>query len=210
VFASVHLEQLATPAREDTGMEKKNGSLLGAQEDVVIGEGGSGGCRTSICHSVIEYIQPICLKWGVDIINFQLESTKIADEDYAREYEECSLGLAKAQANRRAVAANNDIMLQQSRAKADALKIEAEGRATATIIEAKAQAEARIIESKARNDAAVAMTDPFGKQLQLNSLQVDFAKGLKAKVLTVSGSSAVGQMSSAPLLTMPLEKLAQD
>ena len=111
----------------------------------MVGDGGSDGCRSEICHQVIEYIAPICTKWGVTVINFQLESTKIADQKYALEYEECSLGLAKAQANRRAMDATNENLLQQARAKATALTIEAEGKATAALIEAKAAAQARLV-----------------------------------------------------------------
>jgi regulator of protease activity HflC (stomatin/prohibitin superfamily) len=204
VFASVHLEQLATPSSANSDQKQERG-LLGKQESVSIGEGGSGGCRTAICHEVIEYVSPICTTWGVRIINFQLESTKIADMAYAREYEECSLGLAKAQANRRAVAAQNDILLQKSQAKSNALQIEAKGRADALIIEARGNAEARIIESKSRNDAAVSMTDPFSKKLQLSSLQVDMAKGLQAKVLSI-GANAVPMLTSIGL--EELEKAA--
>jgi hypothetical protein len=111
----------------------------------MVGDGGSDGCRSEICHQVIEYIAPICTKWGVTVINFQLESTKIADRKYALEYEECSLGLAKAQANRRAMDATNDNLLQQARAKATALTIDSEGKATAALIEAKAAAQARLV-----------------------------------------------------------------
>ena len=204
VFAGVQLEKLASPSQNSPSRpaDVKTNNLLGAQESVSVGEGGSDGCRSAICHQVIEYIAPICAKWGVQVINFQLESTKIADRKYALEYEECSLGLAKAQANRRSVQANNEILLQKAQAKANAQAIEAQGRANAIIIEAKGAAEARCIEAKARNDAAVAMNDEFAKQLQLNGLQVDFAKNLKAQVLTVVPESSVGKMAQVPYMTM--------
>jgi regulator of protease activity HflC (stomatin/prohibitin superfamily) len=202
IFASVHLEQLVTPgsgATASTGSAARG--LLGDQKHVSIGEGGSGGKRTEICHEVVECISPIATLWGVKVINFQLESTKIADQKYARESEECSLGLAKAQANRRAVAAKNDILIQEAKARAEAQRIAAEGTAAALIIDAKGRAQARTIEAKARNDAAQAMTDEFGKALQLNQLQVDFASNLKAQVLTVGQDSVVGRMASVPYLT---------
>lgn len=88
------------------------------------------------------------------VINFQLESTKIADDRYAREYEEASLAMAKAKANLRAVNAQNQIRIQSARANAEAAKIEAEGKKNATVIEAEGEAEARKIEARARNDAA--------------------------------------------------------
>lgn len=119
------------------------------------------------------------------MLNFQLESTKIADTTYAREYEEASLAMAKAKANLRAVEAENTILLQKAKAAADSKIIESEGKGHAIIIEAKSAAQARTIEAEARNEAASLMTNDFGREFALNGMQVDFAGALRANVLTV-------------------------
>lgn len=195
VFASIHLEHLATA--------QSNGqSVLGAQE-VQRGEG-AATTRTQICEDVVKAIAPFVAHWGIQIINFQLESTKIADETYSKEYEEASLALAKAKANRRAVdlqnqicieqaRAQNEIVLQKSKTAAQSATIEAEGKKTARIIAALGEAEAREIEAKARNASAEMMTNEFAKTYALSGLQVDFAKSLKATSLTVLPDSAVGK-----------------
>lgn len=192
VFAGVHLEDISSsgsgsgqPGASD---EQKNSGLLGNSSAHSEGE-----YRTRICDDVIKYITPLTTSWGVKIITFQLESTRIADRKYASEYEEASLALAKAKANRRAVEANNQIMIQQTTAQAESLRIEALGKKTAVLIEAEAQAEARKIDAKARNDAAAMMSDEFAKTYALNGLQVDFAREIKANVLTVTPQSVVGQ-----------------
>jgi len=128
----------------------------------------------------------------VKIINFQLESTTLADKKYAAEYEEASLAMAKAKSNRRAIEATNDIMIQKAKAAATALKIDAEGQKTATLIQAEAKAEARRIEAKGRNDAADMMTNKFAMKYALAGQQVEFAGALKAKVLTVVPGSSIG------------------
>jgi hypothetical protein len=73
----------------------------------------------TVCQKVVNYIRPIVTSWGVKIINFQLESTKLADAKYAQEYEEASLKMAKAKANTRALQFENEILLQKARASAD-------------------------------------------------------------------------------------------
>lgn len=189
VFAGVHLEDISSSG-------SGSGEPGGEQKDGLLGNGSAhaeGEYRTRICDDVIKYITPLTTSWGVKIITFQLESTRIADRKYASEYEEASLALAKAKANRRAVAANNQILLQKTTAQAESLRIEALGKKTAVLIEAEGQAEARKIDAKARNDAAAMMDNEFAKTFALNGLQVDFAKSIKANVLTVTPSSVVGQ-----------------
>jgi len=151
-----------------------------------------GETRLEICADIMRSVRPISDQWGVKIINFQLESTTLADAKYAAEYEEASLAMAKAKSNRRAVEATNDIMIQQAKAAAQALKIEAEGQKTATLIQAEARAESRRIEAKGRNDAAEMMQNTFAKQFALAGQQVEFASALKAKVLTVVPGSSIG------------------
>jgi len=193
VFASLHLEQISQ-ASMDTGViaetkEDEPSAVLG-KEPIASKEGET---RMWICAQVIRFITPITGSWGVKVINFQLESTKIADDAYAREYEEASLAMAKAKANLRAVNAQNQIRIQTARASAEAVKIEAEGKKAAIVIEAEGNAQARKIEAEARNQAAVTMSDPFAKDYAMANLQVDFARNLKAEHLTVVGDTVVGR-----------------
>lgn len=97
-------------------------------------------------------------------MNFQLESTKIADRHYAQEYEQASLGMAKAKANLRAVDAENEILIRQSQARAQSVRIDAEAKKNRLILIAKGEAEARILEANSRNEAAKAMNDDFARE----------------------------------------------
>lgn len=205
VFSTIHLEQITYGSQGDPGAPPAKPGLLGegGVQDAGSVEGQSSNveARTMICSSVIAAIQPYTASWGVKIINFQLESTKIADKKYAEEYEEASLGLAKAKANQRAITAQNEIMLQKANAEAVAGKIKAEGIKASVIITAEGAAEARKIDARARNDAAKMMQDDFAKQFALSGQQVEFAKGLKATSITVLPDSAVGKpMASAFVL----------
>lgn len=219
VFSGVHLEQISTAmaaqggaggSRNKQGDAKDAksaaaaapGGLLGAAGAVAAQSGGAGGEGTSdslagsrslICQQVIDFVTATSKEWGVEIINFQLESLKLADAKYARDYEEASLAMAKAKANLRAVNAENDILLSRSNAQASAAKIDAEGKKQALIIKSQAEAEARKIEADARNKAAMAMNDPFAKQFALSGQQVEFARALKANVLTILPDSAIGK-----------------
>lgn len=199
VFASVHLEQLSTQANVEgfkASDESKEVSLIGDAANspqAAAGIAAEGVTRHAICQRVMDLIHPYADLWGLHIINFQLESTKLADEKYAREYEEASLAFAKAKANQRAVAAENEIKIQKAYAAASAIQIESQGKSDALIIEARAAANARKIEADARNAAGKAMRDEFAKEYAMQGLQVDFARSLQAKVLTVLPDSAVGQ-----------------
>jgi regulator of protease activity HflC (stomatin/prohibitin superfamily) len=211
VFSAIHLEQISSAqshpehvaAREAKGeIDTDAKAVLGGgpvkKKEATEGEGGES--RSVICAHVVEFISPITEKWGVRIINFQLESIKLADASYARDYEQASLAMAKAKANLRAVKAENEIVLNKANAAAQAQRIEAEGRKQATIIQASGEAEARKIEAQARNDAAKSMTDEFAKQYALTGQQVEFARALKASVLTVLPDSAIGR----PFVTSPM------
>jgi len=193
VFSSLHLEQISTAQMTDSKKERKEvTSVLGTQPKAHDEGQQEGETRNEICADIIRTVRPITEQWGVKIINFQLESTTLADKKYAAEYEEASLAMAKAKSNRRAIEATNDIMIQKAKAASTALKIEAEGQKTATLIQAEAKAEARRIEAKGRNDAADMMTNKFAMQYALAGQQVEFAGALKAKVLTVVPGSSIG------------------
>lgn len=120
LFAGIHLEEISA---QNTHAEET--ALLAGQERRV--EGSNRNIRSGICAQVVQDIGPVTASWGVKIHNFQLESTRIADEKYAMEYEEASLAMAKANANRRALATQNDIKIQQAEAASRALQIDAEG-----------------------------------------------------------------------------------
>ena len=202
IFSSVHLEKISASSLQ--GHSVVGGEAVDASAE--------GKERAIICQKVIAAIKPILASWGVSVINFQLESTALADRAYAREYEAASLEMAKAQANLRALAAQNELLLSQSRAKAEAQRLQAEGekaksvaaaeaRAEAVKVEAEAtikvaqsqkeallirvgaEADARVLESKSRNDAGEAMNDAFAQKLALSELQVQFGGALEAKNL---------------------------
>jgi len=218
VFSAIHLEQLssaqshpeAAVAREAKAEGGSNSVLGGGVRRKEIKEGeddATNAQRSVICTHVVEFISPITDAWGVKVLNFQLESIKLADASYAREYEQASLAMAKAKANLRAVKAENEIVLNKANAQAQALRIEAEGRKSAVVIQASGEAEARKIEAQARNEAAKSMTDDFAKQFALAGQQVDFARGLKASVLTILPDSAIGRpFVSSPMFSTPQNK----
>ncbi len=69
---------------------------VGASTQEGVAPGAADGSRSLICQQVIDYVSTTSKEWGVEIINFQLESLRLADAKYAREYEEASLAMAKA------------------------------------------------------------------------------------------------------------------
>jgi len=211
VFSGIHLEQIS--AQQTTAAEEKEASLLGdvqQQGAVPAQHAGASNIRSWICAQVVQDIGPLTAGWGVKIINFQLESTRIADAKYAREYEEASLAMAKAKANRRAVSTQNDILIQQAEAAARAVQIEAEGkkiasikgaeaRAESQLVEAKAGATARLVEAESRNQAALAMKNEFGKQLAMMDRNVGIASSLKANTLVVSADAGFAKAVTSAL-----------
>jgi len=208
VFAGLHLEQISSASNNQPLSDEKqlqqlaNANATGDDVSSMLGKGqgmhhgspesAEGETRMWICGQVIKAISPIVTAWGVKIKNFQLESTNIADYKYASEYEAASLAMAKAKADLRARHATNKIVLATAEVKAQSLRIEAEGRKNAAIIEAEGVAEARRIDAKARNEAAKMMQNPFAKEFAMNGQQVEFARNLKANVLTVVPESALG------------------
>jgi len=151
------------------------------------------------------FITPLCSSWGVKIINFQLESTKIADQQYASEYEQASLQMAKAKANLRSVDTEVEIALRRASAKKESMQLEAEGKRSATVILAQGEAEARKIEASARNTAALAMKDNWGRKYAKAAQQVEFANALQAEQLTVIAESGIGK-AMLPLLSNNMQQ----
>jgi len=211
VFAGIHLEQISAQAQSTD--DKKEPSLLGqegAQSPATLPDGPDRNIRSWICAQVVQDIGPLTAGWGIRVINFQLESTKIADARYAMEYEEASLAMAKAKANRRAVTTQNDILIQKAEAASRAVQIEAEGkkisaikgaeaRAESQLVEAKASAKARVVEADARNDAATKMVDEFGRRLAVMDRNVQIAGGLKATTLVVSTDAGIARSVLTPV-----------
>jgi len=211
VFSGIHLEQISA---QQTTVEEKEASLLGDANggagNVPAKHTGASNIRSWICGQVVQDISPLTAGWGVRIINFQLESTRIADPKYARDYEEASLAMAKAKANRRAVSTQNDILIQQAEAAARAVQIEAEGRKIAAIkgaearadsqvVEAKAGATSRLMEADSRNQAALVMKNEFGRQLAMMDRNVGIATSLKASTLVVGEDAGLARAVVAAL-----------
>lgn len=196
VFASIHLEQISSSVNP---AESKEEAVLGTTQ--AVDASNEGEARAKICERVIFYIRPTVFAWGVSIINFQLESTALADAKYAAEYEASSLQLAKANANLRALSAQNQLLITKAKAEAEAVRLAAEGTKNQTVLQAQAKAEsmkieaaakvaaaqsekealliradaeakARLVEGTSRNDAAAAMPDAFAREFALKGLSV--------------------------------------
>lgn len=211
VFAGIHLEQISS---QDANREQKSpttdeDALLGKSSAYQTVEGGKSDVRNWICAQVVQDISPLTAGWGVKIINFQLESTRIADERYAREYEEASLAMAKAKANRRALDTQNDILIKTAEAKSRAAQLQAEGekqaaikmaeaRAESVLVEAKANAAARLMEADARNESAVKLSNEFGRQLAMMDRNVGIAEGLKATTLVITPDAGIARSVLTP------------
>jgi uncharacterized low-complexity protein len=225
IFAGLHLEQISQASQEmpgaaamaaaaaaagELGEEKLAAGGARAPEDeaaeALLGKAkfsaAEGETRIWICAQVMQSVRPIAESWGINVINFQLESTKLADVNYAREYEAASLAMATAKANLRATQAKNQILLSTARANATAQKIEAEGRKGAVIIDAEAFAEAARIEARGRNEAAELMPNAFARSYAIAGQQVNFARELKATSLTILPSSGVAAnvLAGMPML----------
>jgi len=112
-------------------------------------EEGSAAERSRICHAIVRYTQPLTEAWGVHIINFQLESTRIHDEGYRTQYENFSLQMAKTKADRRVVTAQNQINVSKTRANAYTTKLQNESEAMNRKIQAIAAAERVKIDAEA-------------------------------------------------------------
>ncbi len=175
LFATLHLEDVSGVSSENKKDEKESKN---AQSET----------RNMICEHILRLIQPAFEKWGVTVINFQLESTKLTNVAYGQEYEAASLEIAKAKANLKANSAKNKVIIQQAEANAQSLIIQADGEKKATIIRAQAQAESVIIEGASRNKSAESLTNKFGQELALTEQRVRFANSLKANTLVLSGN----------------------
>ncbi len=149
--------------------------------------------RIKICERVKLLVRPLVIEWGLQILNFQLESLKLTDFKYGQEYESASLEIAKAKANLKANIAKNEIKISQTEMEAKSLQIKAEGIKKAKIIEAEGNAESMTIEAKARNEASLTLKDNFSKDLMMMQEKVNFARELKASTLVISEQSGISR-----------------
>jgi hypothetical protein len=101
VFSTLHIEDISSERNEE---KDKSDAVAEGERSLMQPEGKrrEGEPRSFICKHVVDHIAPIVAGWGVKIILFQLESIKMADANYSREYEQASLSTAKAKANLRA------------------------------------------------------------------------------------------------------------
>ncbi|AYV81013.1 MAG: SPFH domain / Band 7 domain containing protein [Harvfovirus sp.] len=210
VFATIHLEQISSVAYNeafnlkaskgfDEKVEKQELHEKGSKEK--LDESVQTETRIKICEMIMGLISPFTTTWGVKIVNFQLESTKLADQKYSNEYESASLAIAKAKADLQANAAQNKVLIQKSKAEADALCIKAEGEKTALIIESEGEAAAIELLGRARNRAAESMSDKFAQEFALLQERVKFADSLKATTLVISGKDDIGK-NITPMLSL--------
>jgi regulator of protease activity HflC (stomatin/prohibitin superfamily) len=178
-FSTVHLEEISSATSAGGETESK--------------------IRDFICKDVIQAVNALVQSWGVSIINFQLESTMLANPKYSQDYEKASLKMAVAVARRRAVDAENEIIILKAKARCEATKIEFEGKKAARVIEAQATAEARVIDAESRFNASVAMEDPFAKEFALGGVQVEFAGALSATDVRILPKGALSTPMGAEM-----------
>jgi len=192
IFSTIHLEQIAsTNYNEMSKTDEKQ-----AQAET----------RLFIYESMMKMIKPQADQWGIKIINFQLESTQLADQKYASDYEAASLQIAKSKAELKAQEAQNLIQRQKAETQAGIAQIKAEtertvqlikakAEADSTIMQAEAQAQAIIKEGEAKAAAADMMKSPYGQDIALLAEKSKMAEGLKIHTLVMNGGG--GGMNDA-------------
>jgi len=139
--------------------------------------------RSKICAQILDDVGPILVKWGITLHNFQLESTKIANDSYAKDYETASLAMAKAKADCRTqaqkavqtrIAAEANSLQKRIVAEADAsaVRIVASINAEATQIRAEAEYKSKVIaaDSEAQSTTLMAEAHAHAKRLEANAL----------------------------------------
>jgi regulator of protease activity HflC (stomatin/prohibitin superfamily) len=146
--------------------------------------------RLRICKQVKGDITPFAKSWGVEIVEFQLERTALADKKYQSEYESSTLEIAKAKAKLRSNAALNEVNVQQARADAQSSRIRALGAKNAMIIEAEGRAAATELDASARQKAAQTLNSSFGQQLRLIEANASMVAGIKAQTLLLGDAAS--------------------
>ena len=187
VFSTINFEQIAM---SNYGELTKN--------DVKLAE-----TRILIYESIMKMIKPQTDQWGVEVLNFQLGTVKLADEKYGKDYEAASLQVAKSKAELRAQEAQNLILRQKAETQAEISQIRAEteknvqlirakAAADATIMQAEADAQAILKEGEAKASAANMMTSDYGQELTLLGEKSKIAEGLKIHTLVMGSGHGKG------------------
>ena len=188
VFSTIHLEQFS----------KANYDELKRTD-----ESTASRTRMYINEQIIKLITPQAEQWGIQIINFQLESIELADKKYASDYESASLQIAKSKAELKAQEAQNIILKQKAETQAaiDTLMaqtqkkvqlIKAQAEAESTIMQAEAQATAILEEGEAKAQAAHIMVSKYGQEMALLGEKTKIAEGLKIHTLVMGGADGKG------------------
>ena len=190
VFSTVHLEQISSA----TYHEMKKGEISKEEET-----------RMFIYEQIMKLIKPQAEQWGIQIINFQLESIQLADKKYSLDYENASLQIAKSKAELKAQEAQNIILKQKAETQAniDTLMaetekkvqlIKAQAAAESTVLQAKAKATAILKEGEAKASAANLMTSQYGQELALLGEKTKIAEGLKIHTLVMGDGKGGNSM----------------
>jgi len=198
VFSTIHLEQIASTNYNEM---KKNDEK-------------QAETRIFIYESIMKMIKPQADEWGVQILNFQLESTELADKKYASDYENASLQIAKSKAELKAQEAQNLILRQKAETEAGIAQMNAEtaknvklikakADADATIMQAEAKAQAIMKEGQAKATAADMMKSPYGQELALMAEKTKIAEGLKIHTLVMGGNGEKSMVNNV----MPVLRL---
>jgi len=199
IFSTIHLEQIAST----------NYNEMNKHEDK------ASETRIYIYESVMRMIKPQADQWGIQIINFQLESIQLADKQYSLDYEAASLQIAKSKAELRAQEAQNVIRKQKAETDSKISQLQAETQRSIQLINAKASADALVMQAEAKaqaimkeGDAKAAAADlmqsKFGRDLALLGQKVKIAEGLKIHTLVMGGEGQVNPMvnSVVPVLKL--------
>ena len=199
VFSTIHLEQISSSTYNE---------MKGNDEKVA-------ETRIYIYESIMKMIRPQADQWGIKIINFQLESTQLADQKYSLDYESASLQIAKSKAELRAQEAQNQIQKQKAETQAQISQILAETERNVQLIKARAQADSTIMqaeanaqsimkEGEARAMAADMMKSTYGQELALLGQKSKIAEGIKIHTLvTGSGNGGKGMIDNiVPVLNL--------
>lgn len=190
VFSTIHLEQISST----------NYSEMRKDDDMV------SETRLFIYKSIMDMIKPQADDWGIKIINFQLESTQLADREYSLDYEKASLQIAKSKAELKAQEAQNIILKNRAETQANINQIQAETEKKVSLIKAQALAEGLILEAEARANAIVKegeakakaadlMKSEYGQTISMLQEKTKIAEGLKIHTLVMGGSSNNGGKS---------------
>jgi len=186
VFSTIHLEQISSTTYNEI-----------KKDDAKISE-----TRILIYESIMKMIKPQADDWGIKVINFQLESTQLADQKYSLEYEAASLAIARSKADLKAAEAQNKLLKQKAETQAGITLLNAETEkkvqitkaqavAESTIMQADATASAILKEGQAKAEAAGMMTSEYGQELSLLGEKTKIAGGLKIHTLVMGGKNQV-------------------